>query len=254
MNVEIEALGFRYPDRSGGSAAVFRDFDLSVESGTVHAIVGPSGCGKSTLLRLVAGLDQPLRGNVTLVGQRVAPNPVALVFQDPALIPWWSVGRNVGIGVEFSNDRAGLYSKIKTFSLDRVGLSGLANRLPGTLSGGQQTRAAIARAMAFDADVMLLDEPFVNIDAITKRRLWEEFETHWQLEKRTYLLVTHDIEEAVLLADAVTVLSGSAPTRLIETIHTGLGRPRGVDRLVDPAFRSAISRVWEALESGTTHE
>ena len=108
--------------------------------------------------------------------------------------------------------------------------------------------------MAFDADVMLLDEPFVNIDAITKRRLWEEFETHWQLEKRTYVLVTHDIEEAVLLADAVTVLSGSNPTTVIETIHTGLARPRSIDRLVDPAYRSAISRVWDALESGVGNE
>ena len=97
---------------------------------------GRRGVGKSTLLRLVAGLDQPLRGNVTLIGQRVPRTPWRLCFQDPALIPWWSVGRNVGIGVEFSDDRAGLYSKIKTFSLDRVGLSGLANRLPGTLSGG----------------------------------------------------------------------------------------------------------------------
>jgi len=103
--------------------------------------------------------------------------------------------------------------------------------------------------MAFDADVTLLDEPFVHLDAITKRRMWREFESHWQLEARTYMLVTHDIEEAVLLSDRITVLSPSTPTSVVDTIEVGLERPRSIESMTDPGFRSAVSQVWEALEA-----
>lgn len=251
VRLEISGLGFGYKNSDGPATSVFRDFDLQIESRTVHALVGPSGCGKSTLLRVVAGLEKPSAGSVRFQGTRVAPRPVSMVFQDPTLVPWWTVGRNVGVGVEFDERRSGLYSKIKAFSLDRVGLKGLAHRMPETLSTGQQTRASIARAMAYDADVMLLDEPFVHLDALTKRRLWEEFETHWQLDARTYVLVTHDIEEAVLLADRVTVLAAGSPARIVDTVEVGLNRPRGLASMVEPAFRSAVSRVWEALEASS---
>ena len=104
--------------------------------------------------------------------------------------------------------------------------------------------------MAYDADVTLLDEPFVHLDAMTKRHMWREFETHWQMEARTYILVTHDIEEAVLLSDSITVLSRSSPTSIVETIEVGIDRPRTVETMTEPAFRSAVARVWDALESG----
>ena len=247
MDVEIRALDFGFAS-STGDEWVFRDFNLGVKSGAMHSIVGPSGCGKSTLLRLLGGLEKPARGEIELIGPELAAQRFALVFQDPALLPWWDVGRNVGLGVEFDKKRAGLYDRIRSFTVDRVGLRELAHRRPGTLSRGQQTRTSIGRAMAYDADVMLLDEPFVHLDAITKRHMWREFETHWQLEPRTYILVTHDIEEAVLLSDYVTVLSGSTPTAVVDTIEVGMGRPRTAETMTDPAFRSAVARIWDALE------
>lgn len=216
----------------------------------MHAIVGPSGCGKSTLLRLLGGLEEPARGSIELTGTPQAAQRFALVFQNPRLLPWWDVGRNVGLGVEFDKEREGLYDKIRSFSVDRMGLRALVKRRPGTLSGGQRTKTSIGRAMAYDADVTLLDEPFVHLDAMTKRHMWREFETHWQLQTRTYILVTHDIEEAVLLSDTITVLSGSSPTSIVETIEVGMGRPRTLESMTEPAFRSAVARVWDALEAG----
>lgn len=249
MDVDLRALDFGYTS-STGAEWVFRNFDFSVRSQTMHSIVGPSGCGKSTLLRLVAGLENPAGGSIELRGTPTAAQRTALVFQNPTLLPWWDVGRNVGLGVEFDKNRGELYEKIRSYSVDRVGLRDLIRRRPGTLSRGQQTKTAIGRAMAFDADVTLLDEPFVHLDAMTKRHMWSEFETHWQLEARTYILVTHDIEEAVLLSDFITVLSGSTPTSIVETIEVGIARPRSLDAMTDPAFRAAVARVWEALESG----
>ena len=251
MDVHVRSLDFGY-STSTGAEWVFRDFDLRVKSGSMHSIVGPSGCGKSTLLRLLGGLVEPAGGSIELTGTPLAAQRFALVFQDPALLPWWSVGRNVGLGVEFDKERAGMYDKIRSFTVDRVGLRELANRRPGTLSRGQQTKTSIGRAMAYDADVMLLDEPFVHLDAMSKRRMWREFETHWQLEKRTYMLVTHDIEEAVLLSDYVTVLSRSAPTTVVETIEVGVGRPRTLEMMTEPAFRAAVARVWDALEASAS--
>lgn len=248
MKVQIRSLDFGYAT-STGDEWIFRNFDLDVKSRSMHSIVGPSGCGKSTLLRLLAGLEKPVRGSIDLVGTPLAAQRFALVFQDPTLLPWWDVGRNVGLGVEFDKERAGLYDKIRSFNVDRVGLRDLMRRRPGTLSRGQQTRASIGRAMAFDADVTLLDEPFVHLDAMTKRRMWREFESHWQLEARTYMLVTHDIEEAVLLSDRITVLSSSSPTTVVDTVEVGLARPRSVESMADPAFRSAVIRVWDALEA-----
>lgn len=251
MKLTVRSLQFAHGAERRGNRDptwVFRDFDLDVEARSMHAVVGPSGCGKSTLLRLIAGLERPLGGTIRFEGPSQATNRVALVFQDPTLLPWWTVGRNIGTGVEFDRRRRPLYDRIRNFNLDRVGLRGLGDRLPHTLSRGQQTRTAIGRAMAHDADLTLLDEPFVHLDTPTKHRLWQEFETHWQLEARTYLLVTHDIDEAVLLSDRVSVLSAGEPTSLIETIEVGLGRPRGPSTMTDPGFRSAVARVWEALE------
>ncbi len=249
MELEVRGLDFGYAT-SSGAEWVFRDFDLSVKSQSLHSIVGPSGCGKSTLLRLMAGLEKPAGGSIELLGTPMAAQRFALVFQDPALLPWWDVGRNVGLGVEFDKERVELYDKIRSFSVDRVGLRDLVRRRPATLSRGQQTKTSIGRAMAYDADVTLLDEPFVHLDAMTKRHMWREFETHWQMEARTYILVTHDIEEAVLLSDSITVLSRSSPTSIVETIEVGIDRPRTVETMTDPAFRSAVARVWGALESG----
>ncbi len=254
MRVEIEGLSFVYDRAHRDPTPVFDNLDLTIEAGSVHALVGPSGCGKSTLLRLIAGLEQAPRGAIEFVGPRVAPQRTAMVFQDPSLVPWWTVGRNVGIGVEFDAERSALHDKITTFNVDRVGLRGLARRMAHSLSRGEKTKTSIGRAMAYDADVTLLDEPFTHLDMLSKRRFWGEFETHWHLDQRTYVLVTHDVEEAVLLADRVSVFSpptSGGPSCIVDTIDVGIARPRSSERITEPAYRSAIGRVWDALDSSS---
>jgi NitT/TauT family transport system ATP-binding protein len=247
MQVELDKVSFGRIGRNGEPVEVFEGLDLTIRSGWVHSVVGRTGVGKTTLLRLIAGLDTPRSGSIKFTGEQNHPHRTAMVFQDPTLIPWWTTGRNIGTGVEFDPKHRSLYRKIRAFSADRVGLGKVLDRLPGTLSQGMQTRAGLARAFAYDADVMLLDEPFVHLDALTKRRLWEELETSWQLDPRTYVLVTHDIEEAVLLSDRVSVLAG-VPARVAETLDLGIPRPRSTELTTTAGFRSAIASVWDALE------
>lgn len=244
MKVALQSIGFRYP----GQANVIRDLDLTIQSDSIHAIVGRNGCGKTTLLRLIAGLDQPNAGTVKLVGTRRRPNATALVFQTPRLIEWWNVGRNVGIGPEFSGAPEDTHHRIRDFFSAHVGLAGLTNRMPGTLSRGQQSRAGLGRALAHDADVLLMDEPFAHLDQPARRRIYTEIEAYWQATPRTIVLVTHDIEEAVLLSDRVSIM-GSDPARILETIEVDAGRPRTSESLLEPGIRSATSRAWEALEN-----
>jgi ABC-type nitrate/sulfonate/bicarbonate transport system ATPase subunit len=243
MNVRITNLGFAYPD---GGRALSR-LDLEIESGTVHAVVGPNGCGKSTLLRIVAGLERPATGRVEFVGPQRHEKQTALVFQDPRLLPWWTVERNVAIGAEFSEKPPEIYQRIRDFHTKLMGLGRVRNQRPDTLSLGQQTMAGLGRGIAHDAEVLLLDEPFAHLDALSRRRLHEEFETHWQLDPRTILLVTHDVDEAITLADRVSVMRRH-PGPLVETIVVDAERPRVGISPAHPGIRSATTRVWDALE------
>lgn len=248
MRVVIQGLGFSYPGTDDGPVAVLADLDLVVESGSFHAVVGPNGCGKSTLLRIVAGLEQPTTGLVTLEGDRRFRYPTAMVFEDPRLLPWWDVERNVGIGLEFSGASPDLRRRVRDFYTAHVGLAGLGRRRPQDLSRGQQSRAGLGRGLAHEADVLLLDEPFAHLDAIARHLVRTDVERLWHADRRTTIFVTHDVEEAVVLADRVSVMRGG-PGQLVETIEIDTPRPRR--DLSDPGLRSAVGRVWEALESGT---
>ncbi len=249
MRVEVRGLGFVYRSPQGLTTPVISDLDLTVESGAVHAIVGASGCGKTTLLRLVAGLESPGRGTVEFRGERRRENLTSFVFQSPRLIPWWTVERNVAIGSEFSKAPS-LHQKVARFHTQQVGLGEMAGRYPLTLSRGQQTRVGLGRGLAHDAEVLLLDEPFVNLDAISRRRLYDEFETYWQLDPHTTVLVTHDVEEAVNLADRVSVMR-SGPGPVLETVEVDAARPRSDLPPGHPGVRAAIGRVWSLLENAT---
>ena len=245
MNVRISNLGFSH----GGDTPtrVLSGLDLEVGSGSVHAVVGPNGCGKSTLLRIVAGLEKPTTGRVEFVGPQRHEKKTALVFQDPRLLPWWTVERNVAISAEFSEKPEEVYHKIRDFHTRRMGLGRVRAQKPDTLSLGQQTMAGLGRGIAHDAEVLLLDEPFTHLDALNRRKLHEEFETHWQLDPRTILLVTHDVDEAITLADRVSVMRGG-PGPLVATIEVDAGRPRVGISPADPSLRSATTWVWDALE------
>jgi NitT/TauT family transport system ATP-binding protein len=243
MRVEIDQIRFTYPN--GGRA--LGDVTLSIESGSIHAIVGPNGCGKSTLLRILAGLEAPTGGGFEISGDRRHTNETAIVFQDPRLLGWWDVGRNIGIGPEFGDVEPGMYRRLRDFFASHVGLGDLVDRLPGTLSRGQQSRAGLGRAFAHDADVLLLDEPFTHLDRISRSRLHDEIEAFWLADRRTIIFVTHDIEEAVTLSDRVSVMSPS-PGTIVTTIEVDAGRPRANIPPTDPGIRAAIAATWDALE------
>lgn len=256
LGIELTQVGLVYAG-DDGATPVLRKIELSIRPNSVHVIVGPNGCGKSTLLRVLAGVLKPSQGTVRFVGEQRHNNRTALVFQDPTLLPWWNIGRNVSIGTELGSEqdpplqkqtRKSLLAKMRSYHTKQVGLEGMSERMPDELSHGMKTRAGIARAFAHDADIVIMDEPFVHLDWISKRRLWDEFETHWQLDPRTYVLVTHDVDEAVLLGDRVTVLS-AAPATVLETIEVDLPRPRTTEHMTHPGFRSAVARTWSALDN-----
>ena len=244
MRVVVRGLEFAYP---GSTRPVLSRLDLDVPSGSVHAVVGPNGCGKSTLLRVVSGLAKPAAGRVDFIGERRHDNMTALIFQEPRLIPHWSVGRNVAIGPEFGSRPPALYTRIRDFYTKSVGLHRFRDRKPHELSLGQQTMAGLGRGMAHDSEVILLDEPFAHIDAPSRMRMRDEFESHWNLEPRTVLLVTHDVEEAVLMSDRVSVMA-PGPGPLVATVEVDAPRPRVEARRDHPGVLDAIRRVWAALE------
>jgi NitT/TauT family transport system ATP-binding protein len=236
--------------RNGGSdLPVLDDVSLSVRPGEFVALVGPSGSGKSTLIRLLAGLDRPLFGSVHVDGATVtAPDPSrALVFQDPTLLPWRTVRGNVAIGPQARRVRAGARARIDD-ALALVGLTDFADAWPAQLSGGMAQRAALARALVNDPSVLLLDEPLGKLDALTRRVLQGELLRLWQERGFTAVLITHDVSEALVLADRLVVLS-PRPARIREVVEVGLDRPRDQSA---PTFVALRARILAMLDEEAT--
>jgi sulfonate transport system ATP-binding protein len=217
----VEGAEKIYPNGTRALAGL----NLEVGEGEIVAIVGGSGCGKSTFLRLAAGLDQPTRGRIRLDGETITkPNPlVGLVFQEPRLLPWLTVEQNVGFGLADRprEERERLVREV----IERVGLMNHGHCWPRELSGGQAQRVAIARALGPHPKVLLLDEPFSALDAFTRASLHEHLLDLWKAFRPTLVLVTHDVEEAAVLADRVLVMQPN-PGRISTSINVDLARPR----------------------------
>ncbi|GLK66144.1 ATP-binding cassette domain-containing protein [Paracoccus kondratievae] len=224
--VKVRGLSKSYAlNRS--SLSVLRNLDLDVNGGEILAIVGPSGCGKTTLLRVLAGLESPDRGEVLIDGHPVAGvgRERAVIFQEPRLLPWLTVLENVAFGLEVRGVPAAQARERARHYIHLVGLTEFAEAWPRQLSGGMAQRVGIARALTVQPEILLLDEPFGALDAMTKLTMQEELARIWREEGVTMILVTHDLEEAIFLADRVLVLSrdNSDPARLIDV---DLPRPR----------------------------
>jgi sulfonate transport system ATP-binding protein len=236
----LDRIGKIYPN---GVRAI-DGVSIRVELGEIVAVVGGSGCGKSTLLRVTSGLDPATQGTVTLNGTRIAAphEKIGMIFQEPRLLPWLSVANNVGFGLAHlpAAERNARVAK----ALERVGLTEKAAMWPRELSGGQAQRVAIARALVPKPEVLLLDEPFSALDAFTRVDLQDHLLDLWADLKPTLILVTHDVEEAIVMADRVLVMR-PRPGRIFDEIETDLPRPR--DRQ-SAAFDFAKRRIMAALD------
>jgi len=221
MELKLEGI-----HKTFGNKSVLRGVDLSLQPGEFVAVVGRSGCGKSTMLRLIAGLDSPSSGNISLNGQYYTQqkiNPaIRVMFQDSRLLPWQKVLANVELGLLGANSKA--YAKNTALQvLNEVGLGDRAHEWPAVLSGGQRQRVSLARALASKPSVLLLDEPLGALDALTRIEMQQLLERLWQEQEFTALLITHDVEEAVLLADRVVLIEAGEITL---DINISLPRPR----------------------------
>jgi sulfonate transport system ATP-binding protein len=236
----LNAIGKTYPN---GVQALER-FTAEIRLGEIVAIIGGSGCGKSTLLRAIAGLDRATAGTVTLDDVAIsAPHAkIGIIFQEPRLLPWLSVADNIAFGL--SDPPAGARRERVARALTRVGLADKADAWPRELSGGQAQRVAIARALVPQPEVLLLDEPFSALDAFTRRDLQDHLLDLWADMRPTVVLVTHDVDEAVVLADRVLVMR-PRPGRLFDEININLGRPRARN---SPLFDDFTRRVMTALD------
>jgi NitT/TauT family transport system ATP-binding protein len=243
-------IDVRFPRRGAEPVQALAGFDLAVERGEIVAIIGPNGCGKSTFLRVASGLLRPDAGIVSLDDTPVTgPDPrIGLVFQEPRLLPWRSVGANVTYPLELAGWSKDRRAARLEHLLELVGLADAREVRPSQLSGGMRQRAAIARALALEPAVLLLDEPFSALDALTRDRLNLEVLALWERTRPTIVIVTHSIPEAILLADRVVVMT-PRPGRVAAIVPISTPRPRSLD-VLDRAVVSEAAAEIRALLGG----
>jgi NitT/TauT family transport system ATP-binding protein len=249
--LEVSHLSKGFLRASSGAMPVLDDLSLAVADLEFVAIVGPSGCGKSTLLRIVDGLIPPDSGTIRLNGALVngPGHGRGMVFQSFDLFPWRTAIGNVEFGLEMKNlPRAERRARARRW-IELVGLQGFENSYPHQLSGGMQQRVGIARALAIEPEVLLMDEPFGALDVQTRDLLQDELLAIWQRERKTVLFVTHSIEEAIYLADRVLIFT-PRPARIERVLDIPFDRPRREDMKSDPAFVELRREIWQSLKRG----
>ncbi|QPM91537.1 ABC transporter ATP-binding protein [Pseudooceanicola algae] len=247
--IHVDHVGMVFTLDDGTELTAVKDVDLRIGKGEFVALLGPSGCGKSTILRLVAALEKPSLGQVLIEGQAPAQlskaHRLGVAFQDHALLPWLSVRDNVCLPYKVAGKKADM-ARID-YLLDLVGLAKFAGARPSQLSGGMRQRASIARALVLRPDVLLLDEPFGALDAVTRRHMNVELQRIWAEDEVTTLLVTHSVEEALFLADRVIVMTGRPGTIGME-MKIPFARPRDPSIQRTPDFHALADKLTLALE------
>jgi NitT/TauT family transport system ATP-binding protein len=244
--VDIDGLTKIY-DPDGDGVVAVEDMDLDIGAEEFVTILGPSGCGKSTVLECIAGYLQPTEGEVRVDGERVTgPDPSrGVVFQSNRLFPWKTIAENIRFGPEM---RDAVDDNRVASLVNEMGLEGFENSYPHELSGGMQQRAELARLLANDPDIMLMDEPFSGLDAMTKELMQENLLDVWGDEDRTVLFITHDVEEAIFLADRVVVMS-ARPGQVKEVLNVDLERPRKLDMLTTDEFTRVKRRALDLIHA-----
>ena len=251
MKLLIDGVSRVFPGQRGGEpTSALEPTRLAVAENDFITVLGPSGCGKSTLLRIVAGLDRPSAGRVLLDGRAVR-GPGAdrgMVFQSYTLFPWLTVAENIAFGLQERGVPQSRRREVVAAYVETVGLSGFENHYPKQLSGGMQQRTAIARALANDPEILLLDEPFGALDNQTRALMQELLLGIWERERKTVLFVTHDIEEAIFMASRVVVMT-ARPGRIKAEVPVDLSRPRHYRMKTEPAFTALKVRLTEEIRA-----
>ncbi len=242
--IDIVGIDRRFSSQEETEIHALHDINLKIKGGEFITLIGPSGCGKSTLLRLIAGLDQPDSGHISLDGDVIkGPSYLrGLVFQDPTLFPWLTVQKNISVGLVARKILKGNEGEVDAL-ISMIGLEGFKNAFPHQLSGGMAQRVALARALINKPRVLLLDEPLGALDAFTRMHMQDEILSIWKSRRTTMIMVTHDVDEAIYLSDRVVVMS-PRPGKIQEIIDIPMGRPRPRNH---PDFFRLRSRILETL-------
>ena len=246
--VRLEGVGKTY-DTEAGPVQACTGVDLEIRESEFVAIVGPSGCGKTTIMKMVAGLQPHSTGSITVGGRRVERplTDVGIVFQDAILLDWRDVLANVMLQIDIRGLDPAKYEPIARHLLEATGLTGFERRKPYELSGGMRQRVSICRALVHDPPLLLMDEPFGALDALTREQISMDIQRVWMEKRKTALFITHSIPEAVLLSDRVVVMS-PRPGRIVEILDIDLPRPRRLDKL-PPKFNDYTGRIRDIFKA-----
>ncbi|MCC7367710.1 MAG: ABC transporter ATP-binding protein [Chloroflexi bacterium] len=238
-----------YQPRTGNRVLAIENLNVTIEEGSFVSILGPSGCGKSTFLKIVDGLIHPTRGKLMLDGREISGpgRDRAMVFQDASLFPWYTVVHNVAYGLECQGVKGKEARERATPYIKLVGLDGFDNHYPYELSGGMQQRVNLARALAVNPELLLMDEPFAALDAQTRELMQAELLRVWNAQRKTVMFITHQIDEAVYLSDRVIVMS-ARPGRIIADMTIDIERPRDLAVKRSARFHEYVDHIWELIE------
>src|SRR5438034_10458867 len=257
MLLEIDHVSKKFPTPDGnGDVTIFRDVAFGLTEGEFLTMVGHSGCGKSTLLNIIAGLEKSTAGGVVLEGREITGPGIdrMVVFQNFALMPWLSVFDNVRVAVRAAHpawSSAEVSAWVQRY-VDMVGLTGAEKKRPAALSGGMRQRVGLARAFSTEPKVLLLDEPFAQIDALTRGVIQDELVRMWSASRNTVVMVTHDVDEAILLSDRIALMTRGPQAKLAEQVEVKLARPRRrADLIDDPEFLRLRTHILRFLVEGS---